>query len=81
MSNSWQPHGLYSPGILQARILQWVEYCQNSARILPFPSQGIFLTEESNWGLLHSRQILYQLSYKGSPTIQVNSIYVLKTMT
>ena len=24
--------------------------------------QGIFLTEESNWGLLHCRQILYQLS-------------------
>jgi len=29
--------------------------------------QEIFLTWESNWGLLHSRQILYQLSYKGSP--------------
>ena len=25
--------------------------------------QGIFLTQESNWGLLHCRQILYQLSY------------------
>ena len=23
----------------------------------------IFLTQESNWGLLHYRQILYQLSY------------------
>ena len=29
--------------------------------------QGIFSTQESNWGLLHSRQILYQLSYHGSP--------------
>ena len=29
--------------------------------------QQIFLTQESNWGLLHSRQILYQLSYQGSP--------------
>ena len=29
--------------------------------------QGIFLTQESNWGLLHYRQILYQLSYQGSP--------------
>ena len=28
--------------------------------------QGIFLTQESNWGLLH-RRILYQLSYEGSP--------------
>ena len=25
--------------------------------------QQIFLTQESNWGLLHCRQILYQLSY------------------
>ena len=29
--------------------------------------QEIFLTQESNWGLLHCRQILYQLSYQGSP--------------
>ena len=28
--------------------------------------EGIFLTQESNWGLPHSRQILYQLSYLGS---------------
>ena len=27
---------------------------------------GIFLIQESNWGLLHCRQILYQLSYEGS---------------
>jgi len=26
--------------------------------------QGIFPTQELNWGLLHCRQILYQLSYK-----------------
>ena len=29
--------------------------------------QQIFLTEESNQGLLHRRQILYQLRYQGSP--------------
>ena len=29
--------------------------------------QGIFLTQESNWGLLHCRRILYQLRYQGSP--------------
>ena len=29
--------------------------------------QGIFPTQESNWGLLNCRQILYQLSYLGSP--------------
>ena len=28
--------------------------------------QGIFPTQESNWGLLHCRRILYQLSYEGS---------------
>ena len=27
--------------------------------------QGIFLTQESNWSLLHCRRILYQLSYWG----------------
>ena len=30
-----------------------------------FLLQGIFLTQGSNWGLLHCRQILYQLSYQG----------------
>ena len=29
--------------------------------------QWIFPTQASNWGLLHCRQILYQLSYQGSP--------------
>ena len=29
--------------------------------------QGIVPTQESNWGLLHCRRILYQLSYQGSP--------------
>ena len=30
--------------------------------------QWIFPTQESNWSLLNSRQILYQLSYQGRPT-------------
>ena len=29
--------------------------------------QRIFPTQESNWGLLHRRQILYQLNHQGSP--------------
>ena len=33
----------------------------------PFLFQGIFLTQESNPGILCCRQILYQLSYKESP--------------
>ena len=84
-------------GILQARILEWVDL--PFSRGLPNPVieprspalkvdslpaepqgkpkntgggslsllQGIFLTQELNWGILHCRQILYQLSYEGSP--------------
>ena len=29
--------------------------------------QQIFPTQESNWGLLHGRQVLYQVSCQGSP--------------
>ena len=35
--------------------------------------QWIFLTQESNQGLLHCRRILYQLSYQGSPTTPLRS--------
>ena len=45
-------------GILQARILEWV-----AISLL----QGIFLTQGSNLGLPHCKQILYHLSHKGSP--------------
>ena len=34
--------------------------------------QGIFPTQELNWGLLHCRRILYQLSYLGSPARAVD---------
>jgi len=47
-------------GILQARILEWVA--------MP-SSRGIFLTQESNPGLLHCRWILYHRGYQGSPRI------------
>ena len=50
------PRGL----VLQARILEWVAFSL---------LQQIFLTQELNQGLLHGRQILYQLSYQGSPII------------
>ena len=33
--------------------------------------QWIFPTQESNWGLLHCRWILHQLSYQGSPKCEV----------
>ena len=44
--------------ILQARILEWVAN---------FLLQGMFLTQGSNSGLLHCREILYGLSHWGSP--------------
>ena len=34
--------------------------------------QEIFPTQESNQGLLHCRQILYQLSYQGSHTFELD---------
>ena len=36
--------------------------------------QGIFLTQESNLGLLHCRQILYHLSYQGSKSRSFSGI-------
>ena len=36
----------------------------------PFFSTGIFMTQGSNPGLLHCRQILYHLSHQGSPPTQ-----------
>ena len=58
MSESLQPHGLYSP---------WNYLGQNTGVGSLSLLQGIFLTQELNRGLLHCRQILYQLSYQGSP--------------
>jgi len=31
--------------------------------------KGNFPTQDSNWGLLHCRRILYHLSYQGSPLL------------
>ena len=50
-------HGLYSP---------WNSPGQHAGVASLFLLQGIFLTQEWNPGLLHFRQILYQLSYQGS---------------
>ena len=60
MSSSLQPHGLYSP---------WNSPGQNSGVGRLSFLQGIFPTQGSNSGLLYCRQILYQLSQKGSPRI------------
>ena len=47
-----------SMGILQGRILEWVD--------MPF-SREIFPTQGLNLDLLHCKWVLYQLSYQGSP--------------
>ena len=44
---------------------------------LPFLLQGIFPTQELNLGLLHCRQILSQLSYKGNPHNALDSGYTI----
>ena len=56
MSKSLQLHGLEFSSILQNTRV--------GGRSL---LQGIFPTQESNQGLLPCKQILYQLSYQGSP--------------
>ena len=43
---------------------------------MPFLLQGIFPTQGSNPGLLHCREILYQLSYQGSPLNKLAIIYM-----
>ena len=60
MSDSLQPHGLHSP---------WNSPSQNTGVSSCSLLQGIFPTQGWNPGLPHCRQILYQLSHKGSPRI------------
>ena len=60
-------------GILQARILEWVA--------APFSLGWIFPTQELNPGLLHCRQILYQLSYQGSPILNMLKMYHLSNIS
>ena len=59
MSKSLQSHG-YST---------WNKLGQNTREGSLSLLQGIFPTQGSNPGLSHCRQILYQLSHKGSPRI------------
>ena len=60
VSNSLRPHGLHSP---------WNSPGQNTGVGSCSLLLGIFPTQGLNPGLLHCRQILYQLSHKGSPVI------------
>ena len=57
MTDSLRPHELYGP---------WSSPGLNTGVGSLFLLQGIFPTQELNWGLLHCRWTLYQLSYQGS---------------
>ena len=50
--------------------LPWDSPGKNTGVGCHFLLQGIFLIQESNQGLLHYRQILYQMSYEGSSILQ-----------
>ena len=58
MSNSSRPHGLYN---------SWKSVGQNTGVGSLSLLQGILPIQGLNLGRLHCRQILYQLSHKGSP--------------
>ena len=60
MSDSWRPHGLYSP---------WNSLGQNTGVGSLSLLQGIFPTQGLSPGLPHCRRILYQLRHMGSPRI------------
>ena len=54
----WSPPGSSVHGILQARILEWVD--------IPF-SRGSSWSRDRTWISLHCRQILYHVSHQGCP--------------
>ena len=64
MSDSLQPHGWYSP---------WNSPGQNTDVGSLSLLQGIFPTQGLNPGLLHCRQILYQLSHKEALILDMQS--------
>jgi len=79
LSTPGQPHGVYHQSSakvkMKVKVAQscpfsatpWNSPGQNTGVGSHFLLQGIFPTQGSNPGLLHCRQILYQLSHQGSP--------------
>ena len=65
MSDSLWPHGLYS---------LWNSPGQNTGMGSHSLLQGIFPTQGSNPGLPHCRQIPYQLSHQGSPSLHIQPL-------
>ena len=72
VSDSLQSHGLYSP---------WNSPGQNTGGGSLSFLQGIFPTQGLNPGLLHCRQILYQLSHQWSlPPVKRNVLSPVRTL-
>ena len=69
MSNSVQLHRRQPTRLL----CPWDSPGKNTGVGCHFLLQGIFLTQETNLGLLHCRHILYWLHYEGKPNILNNS--------
>ena len=67
-ARAWLCPTLQPNGLWPARLLcPWESPGQSTGVGCHVLLQGIFLTQGSNPGLLHCRQILYQLSHQGSP--------------
>ena len=71
ISNSLQPHGLYSP---------WNSPGQNNGVGGHSLLQGIFPTQGSNPGLPHFRQILYHLSHQGNPILRYRTHLLIENI-
>ena len=71
LSHVWllQPYGMQPA----RRFCPWDFPSKNTRLGCHFLLQGIFLTQELNPGFQHCRQILYQLSYVGSSSVQFTS--------
>ena len=65
MATHWKIPWMEEPGSLQSMEISGQNTRVGSLSLF----QGIFPTQGLNPGLLHYRQILYQLSHKGSPRI------------
>ena len=71
MSDSLQPHGLYSP---------WNSPGQNTGVGCLSLLQGIFPTQGLNPGLLNCRRILHQLSYQSIKELVKNPPAMRETL-
>ena len=68
VSDSLRPHGLHSPGNSPG---------QNTGVGSLSLLQGTFPTQGLNSGLLHCRQILYQLSHRGSSKVKGELLIIM----